>query len=451
MDDRAARPETPPPNAGGPAGAQQGAPAPPPHFDPTAFAPPQVPAGAPAPPTCVAGTPAKPGFLASTAGKVVAGCVAAALIIGGAVTWVVLAQPGKNDRAVADGPGTSDTGNEASAADFVFDPIVAADEGTTSVRVTDAGGTKIVLTAGAPEMLITGVQPDIADAFARTVADDYAAQLQAGLERYSTVTLMECGNQMLAPGGDTCESDATYTLEHAGVYENYGTVATRTSYTLGTRDRNSLAFSTTVNLETGEQAQLTDFIDVKDAGVLRRAETALRGTANWASCSDSAADYLSNAHAFSPGDEGLLLLWEVDSTSTAACGVDRIVVPWEDGASSGVDADADARSQAERSAEPVVEDINGRWCATPESNNNQECYTIDFPNVTFPSGNVEQLSERDTSESAGGIGLFVPGAPFGTYFPAGVPIEIPDYYLGADLPDQDRIWSGQAGRMLLRE
>lgn len=106
-------------------------------------------------------------------------------------------------------------------------------------------------------------------------------------------------------------------------------------------------------------------------------------------------------------------------------------------------------STPEPQAAPVADDINGRWCPTPESSSRRGCVTIALPNATYDDGTVSQLSS--TGESEGGFSFMVPGAPFGTYFPAGVAIAIPDYYPGADLPEQDRIWNGQTGSMMLRE
>ena len=103
-------------------------------------------------------------------------------------------------------------------------------------------------------------------------------------------------------------------------------------------------------------------------------------------------------------------------------------------------------------AEPTAEDIEGRWCPTPESAATEGCVTIALPNAVYDDTVTVELSEPVAGDPADGFAFSTPGAPFGTYFPAGfeIPGGTPDYYPGADLPDQDRIWNGQTGALLLR-
>lgn len=99
---------------------------------------------------------------------------------------------------------------------------------------------------------------------------------------------------------------------------------------------------------------------------------------------------------------------------------------------------------------PAAEDVNGHWCPSKESNDNHGCVTVTLPTVTWATSGVKDtislLEARD-----GGFYLITTGAPFGLYLPAGVPIDLPDYYAGGDLPDVDRIWNGQTGVLYLRQ
>ena len=95
--------------------------------------------------------------------------------------------------------------------------------------------------------------------------------------------------------------------------------------------------------------------------------------------------------------------------------------------------------------------VNGRWCPTPESQDRYGCVTIAYPTATYDSGDTRELTDRGDLYGDGGTSYIAPGAPFGTFYPAGAPIALPDYYSGTDLPDQDRIWNGQTGTMLVRQ
>lgn len=96
-------------------------------------------------------------------------------------------------------------------------------------------------------------------------------------------------------------------------------------------------------------------------------------------------------------------------------------------------------------------DANGYWCPTPESNDRYGCVTIALPTATYDSGDTRELTDRGDLNGDGGTAYIAPGAPFGTFYPAGTPITLPDYYAGSDLPDQDRIWNGQTAIMLVRQ
>ena len=114
-----------------------------------------------------------------------------------------------------------------------------------------------------------------------------------------------------------------------------------------------------------------------------------------------------------------------------------------------------AQAAEAQTTEPVDEatasptGIDGTWCPTPESSDDL-CVTIILPNATYEDGTTAELflaNEDDDGVTEYGMA----DAPFGTYYPAGVAVDIPDYYPGADLPDQDRIWNGQTGTLLVRQ
>lgn len=103
---------------------------------------------------------------------------------------------------------------------------------------------------------------------------------------------------------------------------------------------------------------------------------------------------------------------------------------------------------------PSAEDINGRWCPTAESSATDSCVTITLPNATYDGGTVIDITQHGAPSKTedGGFSFTTVDAPFGTYYPAGTELAggTPDYYLGTDLPDADRIWNGQRGAMLVR-
>ena len=101
--------------------------------------------------------------------------------------------------------------------------------------------------------------------------------------------------------------------------------------------------------------------------------------------------------------------------------------------------------------QPEGGNANGHWCPTPESGSQTGCVTIALPTATYDSGLTDELIDQGDTNGDGGTSYITPGAPFGTFYPAGTPIQLPDYYAGTDLPDQDRIWNGQTAVMLVRQ
>jgi hypothetical protein len=116
---------------------------------------------------------------------------------------------------------------------------------------------------------------------------------------------------------------------------------------------------------------------------------------------------------------------------------------WDDAATAVIVTEP--QPEAEPSAGP-----DGRWCPTPESEAQNGCVTITLPTASYDNGTTEQLTDAGDTSGDGGTNLMATGAPFGTFYPAGTAIVLPDYYPGVDLPDQDRIWNGQTNVMLVR-
>lgn len=330
-------------------------------------------------------------------------------------------------------------------AEVVFDPHIEVTEATKTLEGADEAGLQLNLTAAYPAVEATGMDEQIAEDFAQAVSDNHLSQVDSQLQKYSDITLAECGDERLEKGSKgPCERASVLVVENAGVYEDYGTVVTRSGFILGTRDRNPQVHSVTMNLRTGETAALEEFLDLSDPEAQERAATALKAAENWAYCQRSPAEetlesYLATASAFGPTEEGVMLLWAPDPTATAQCQVDRIVVPW---------TAPEPVETGPVNGPATAEGIVGSWCPTPESPETA-CVSIALPTATYDDGTTMEIMA--IGEEAGGFAFAGQGAPFGTYYPAGTAIVIPDYYTGADLPEQDRIWNGQTGTMLVRQ
>lgn len=345
-------------------------------------------------------------------------------------------EPGKTTAAPASEVSADSSSTDGPAASDVFDPQLEMAEGSAGFEITDKAGSVVTFKVAHPVATVTGVKPEIAEEFAVAVAGQKDKVFEAA-QAFSRLTIPECEV--------TCEREAASVVEHAGIYKEYGTVASTSAFTFGTRDRNPGVHSVTMNLKTGEHAELSDFMDLRDPQVLGLADSALQATENWAFCDEPVADYLAKAGAYSPTDEGVLLLWPIDGTKTAQCGVDSVTVPWPD-----ANAPVEQPAEVPDVAEPAAGDIDGKWCPTPESPAAEGCLTVALPVVSYEdSGRVGELAPIGMEN--GGFQFTGVDAPFGTYYPAGVAIEIPSYYSGADLPDQDRIWNSQTGTMMLRQ
>jgi hypothetical protein len=97
-------------------------------------------------------------------------------------------------------------------------------------------------------------------------------------------------------------------------------------------------------------------------------------------------------------------------------------------------------------------DVNGRWCAAPDSPVAIGCVTIEWPSATYDNGDPSVNLELLEPTSEGCVPISQGDAPFGSYCAAGIELDIPDEnFPGSDYPDEDRIWNSQTGIMLLRE
>jgi hypothetical protein len=101
--------------------------------------------------------------------------------------------------------------------------------------------------------------------------------------------------------------------------------------------------------------------------------------------------------------------------------------------------------------------INGRWCDVYLDDSADACFEVKLPKVVFDSGSSYRIDRYGSPKDLGG-GVFQfdqDGAPFGRYYPAGVPLQgfdadMYDYAIG-DLRQYDRIWNSQDGRYAVRQ
>ncbi|MFC0673003.1 hypothetical protein [Brachybacterium hainanense] len=137
------------------------------------------------------------------------------------------------------------------------------------------------------------------------------------------------------------------------------------------------------------------------------------------------------------------------STSTEAPGSQEPTESEEAAATTAPSAEA---SGAEDPA-PGPEAVEGRWCsADADDDSAMACFTVELPTVTYDDGTAYDITAHDSPWDHGD-GVFeyaMEDAPFGTYYPAGVPLEGYDGSYGPDPIDQDRIWNSQAGPLALR-
>lgn len=111
------------------------------------------------------------------------------------------------------------------------------------------------------------------------------------------------------------------------------------------------------------------------------------------------------------------------------------------------------RSQATNSG-AGEEAINGRWCNVNDTDDGgMLCYEVALPNVTYDEGTVVDIAAHGSPWDRGN-GVFdyaSPDAPFGTFYPAGVPIDDYNGSAGPDPVDQDRIWNSQIELLATRQ
>jgi len=104
----------------------------------------------------------------------------------------------------------------------------------------------------------------------------------------------------------------------------------------------------------------------------------------------------------------------------------------------------------EDSADEGIGVLNGHWCEAPQSRNGHGCLTIALPTYTIDDTG-QTWDFTSVAETGNTIAISTVDAPFGDFYPAGVPIPAEALMGIADLPEQDRIWSTQSGMMLVRD
>ena len=191
----------------------------------------------------------------------------------------------------------------------------------------------------------------------------------------------------------------------------------------------------------------------------------------WLELEDGSVFASVNGGAFMP-PEGYLVAYTVIDGGDA---FEEIVVPDDDSApvidtsgdqwsvTVGVDGEQGVETRkverawllAGRPAPQPVETgaavVNGSWCEAPQSENGYGCVSVALPNFTIEDrGETWPFTYVSEPEADGTIVLDMEGAPFGTYYPAGVAIPAEVLMGTADIPDQERIFSGQSGMLLIR-
>lgn len=351
----------------------------------------------------------------------------------------------------------------APSSEVTFDPEMTVTSSSESFEAEAEDGAPVTFHLTQPAVELTGTDPDVAQAFSEATVEHqtYLIDEARRATAVAPVVAWECD---LAE----CEFPVEITEVNSGVFEEYGTILTTSQLAIGSTSRYPEAFAVTMNLRTGEAAELSDFIDPANPGVLNFIEELLTQTDQWHVCGDQIPDRMDSLAAFSPSKAGLHLYW-AGSQSGLACstGIVNILLPWDDATSesesdgeseadsvpSGESADPPAEPQETApAAEPVAEDINGHWCPTEDSGSNYGCMTIALPIVTYDNtGQTAELTFVGDSAGTGGFSFIVPGAPFGTFMPAGIPLNLDGMYAVADRPDEDRIWNGQSGVLHVRQ
>ncbi|WP_349826975.1 hypothetical protein [Brevibacterium litoralis] len=162
-------------------------------------------------------------------------------------------------------------------------------------------------------------------------------------------------------------------------------------------------------------------------------------------------------------DGGLLIRSAALLEGDAACcasGETRVFLEWD-----GSELTPGEIPSSGETGPATAEGIEGFWCPTPGSwqasgSTTNGCVEVTTSEVTYMVG-TDQESTHPISfmnEVDGVFNYGADGAPFGSYHPAGVPIDadfsiypaMPDGSTLEDHSDEDRIWNGQTGVMYLR-
>lgn len=90
--------------------------------------------------------------------------------------------------------------------------------------------------------------------------------------------------------------------------------------------------------------------------------------------------------------------------------------------------------------------VNGNWCEAPQSENGYGCVSVALPNFTIEDrGETWPFTYVSDPEADGTIVLDMEGAPFGTYYPAGVAIPAEVLMGTADIPTRSASSAVRAG------
>lgn len=101
--------------------------------------------------------------------------------------------------------------------------------------------------------------------------------------------------------------------------------------------------------------------------------------------------------------------------------------------------------------------IEGRWCpvpgSAPGSGPIDGCVTVELPMATYDDGTSVDITAHGSpwDQGKGVLAYSTADAPFGSFYPAGVPIDLSHDPSLTDRPDEDRIWNSQDGTFLVRD
>jgi hypothetical protein len=241
-----------------------------------------------------------------------------------AVCLTVLSVTGcKEDKPDASPTATADASGAPSAPAEA--PAITVEERTSAVD----SPYPIDLTVGTP--VLTGVRPEVVAAF------DTAFETMTTEE----VTLLEEALDSIQPSADnpdgTCQKTrggwetTQFTVStEAVIYEQYATVLSVFTSTIGCGNPSEGTASFTMDLETGAMAKLADFADVADPSFTQDVRVLVSYQCDEVDMGEDGSPFTTKFPAWSPTVNGLQLAWGERHVAPRLCAPIRVTVPWAD-------------------------------------------------------------------------------------------------------------------------